>query len=176
MLSIPNPSPTTYPTYPTCGSCTLLPLEDQAECYSNSATLIPCITTPTPTPTPTPTCGSCATFPPEQQAACYSNSATFTPCSTPIPGPCPTCNPTPGLNFCDITTSCIGTSGGKDYCACRAGYRADGLSPTDPKQFRLNFSGQAYRVFVAPGVSCNTLCMTPFGLESCQEVPVQTSC
>ncbi|KAH6672336.1 hypothetical protein B0J14DRAFT_563970 [Halenospora varia] len=44
----------------------------------------------------------------------------------------------------------IGTPSGKDYCACRAGYRANGLTPTDRKRLRLNFYGQGYRAFVAP--------------------------
>jgi hypothetical protein len=87
---------------------------------------------------------------------------------------CPqACNPNPFLNLCHITTSCITTPSTRDYCACRAGYRADGLDPTDPKQFRLPFLGQEYRVFVAPGVSCDTLCTNPHpGPDSCQEVPV----
>lgn len=91
---------------------------------------------------------------------------------------CPqVCNPNPFFNKCHITTSCIGTPSGSDYCACRAGYRADGLETTDAKQFRLAFPGQEYRVFVAPGVECNTLCTSPFpGPDSCQEVPVQGSC
>jgi cysteine-rich repeat protein len=92
-------------------------------------------------------------------------------------GVCDTCNPNPFYNLCTITTSCINTPSGNDYCACRAGYRADGLDPTDPRQFRLNFPGQDYRVFVAPGIDCNTLCTTPFpGPESCQEVPVKDAC
>jgi hypothetical protein len=87
-----------------------------------------------------------------------------------------TCNPNPFFNKCTITTSCINTSSGSDYCACRSGYRADGLDPTDTRQFRLNFPGQESRVFVAPGVECNNLCNSPFGTDSCQEVPVQESC
>ena len=98
-----------------------------------------------------------------------------TPPSQPENCPCQTCNPS--SNLCTITTSCINTPSGNDYCACRAGYRADGLAPTDPKQFRLAFLGQEYRVFVAPGVSCDTLCTNPFpGPQSCVEVPVQGSC
>ncbi|KAH6720852.1 hypothetical protein BKA61DRAFT_471211 [Leptodontidium sp. MPI-SDFR-AT-0119] len=90
---------------------------------------------------------------------------------------CATCNPNPFLNKCTITTSCINTPTGNDYCACRAGYRADGLDATDARQFRLAFPGQEYRVFVAPGVECNTLCTTPFpGPDSCKEVPVQVTC
>lgn len=91
---------------------------------------------------------------------------------------CPaTCNPNPFFNKCHITASCIGTPSGSDYCACRAGYRADGLTADDPKQFRLKFEGQEYRVFVEPGVSCDTLCTTPFpGPDSCKEVAVKPGC
>ncbi|KAL2121721.1 hypothetical protein VTJ04DRAFT_2176 [Mycothermus thermophilus] len=93
-------------------------------------------------------------------------------------GTCQTCDPNPFLNQCTITTSCINTHPyGKYYCACRAGYRADGLAPTNPRQFRLKFIGQEYRVFVAPGIECNTLCTNPFpGPDSCQEVPVGEGC
>jgi len=96
----------------------------------------------------------------------------------PDTGYCEECNPISGLNRCDITTSCIWTlPDRRNYCACRAGYRADGLDPTDQRQFRLEFPGQTYRVFVAPGVVCNTLCTTPFpGPDSCREVPVRTDC
>src|SRR5204863_8137975 len=90
--------------------------------------------------------------------------------------PCQTCDP--NNNKCTITTSCISfLNTGVDYCACRAGYRASGLAPTDPLQFRLDFPGQEYRVFVAQGVECDQLCTNPFpGPDSCQEVPVQQSC
>ncbi|KAG4439027.1 hypothetical protein IFR05_005491 [Cadophora sp. M221] len=109
------------------------------------------------------------------QSSCTS---TCQPCDNHKPTtPCATCNPNPFLNKCTITTSCIDTPTGNDYCACRAGYRADGLDATDARQFRLAFPGQEYRVFVAPGVECNTLCTTPFpGPDSCQEVPVQVTC
>lgn len=91
------------------------------------------------------------------------------------PGKCATCDPNPLNNKCDITTSCITTQpNGNNFCACRAGYRASGLAPTDPRQFRLQFVGQEYRVFVAPGVACNQLCDQPFpGPDSCQEVRVR---
>jgi hypothetical protein len=87
------------------------------------------------------------------------------------------CRLLPGLDKCDITTSCSETPGGKTFCACRPGYRADGLLPTDQRQCRLKFPGQEYRVFVAPGIECNTLC-TEYFLEpdSCQEVPVRADC
>ncbi|KAH7327291.1 hypothetical protein BKA65DRAFT_65165 [Rhexocercosporidium sp. MPI-PUGE-AT-0058] len=110
------------------------------------------------------------------QSSCTS---TCQPCGTgpKPPTACATCNPNPFLNKCTITTSCIDTPTGNDYCACRAGYRADGLDATDARQFRLAFPGQEYRVFVAPGVECNTLCTTPFpGPDSCKEVPVQVTC
>ena len=96
------------------------------------------------------------------------------------PGHCATCNPNPFFNKCTITTSCISTVGDpakRNYCACRAGYRASGLSPTDTRQFRLEMPGQEYRVFVAPGVDCDELCLSPFpGPESCKEVPVRADC
>jgi len=94
----------------------------------------------------------------------------------PNPGVCETCNPNPFFNKCTITTSCIGTPN-NNYCACRAGYRANKLEPTDKRQFRLKFTGQEYRVFVAPGIECDTLCTNPFpGPDSCQEVPVRADC
>jgi hypothetical protein len=113
------------------------------------------------------------------QSYCDATCHKCTPPGSPVKEncPCQTCNPNPFFNQCTITTSCISTPSGNDYCACRAGYRADGLSPTDPKQFRLAFPGQEYRVFVAPGVNCDTLCTSPFpGPQSCQEVPVQGTC
>ncbi|KAK4183461.1 hypothetical protein QBC35DRAFT_443328 [Podospora australis] len=93
-------------------------------------------------------------------------------------GNCETCNPNPFYNKCAITTSCFNTlPGNKHYCACRAGYRANNLSPADPRQFRLAMLGQEYRVFVAPGVECDTLCTSPHpGPGSCQEVPVKNDC
>ena len=95
------------------------------------------------------------------------------------PPTCPqTCDPNPFNNRCTITTSCISyLDTEKNYCACRAGYRANGLATTDPRQFRLHFPGQDYRVFVAPGIECDQLCDTPHpGPDSCKEVPVQKSC
>ncbi len=90
---------------------------------------------------------------------------------------CQMCNPNPFFNKCTITTSCINAPGNKLYCACRAGYRANGLLPTDQRQFRLEFPGQEYRVFVAPGIECDTLCTDPHpGPTSCQEVPVRSDC
>jgi hypothetical protein len=94
------------------------------------------------------------------------------------PQHCPTCDPNPFYNKCTITTSCISfLNTGRDYCACRAGYRASGLDAASSLQFRLDFPGQEYRVFVAPGVDCDQLCTYPFpGPDSCQEVPVRHDC
>ena len=93
---------------------------------------------------------------------------------TPV-AQCAVCDPNPLNNKCTVTTSCITAPDNKNhYCACRAGYRADGLQPTDAKQFRLAWPGQEYRVFVAPGVECNTLCNAWWaGPDSCSEVPVR---
>lgn len=112
---------------------------------------------------------------------CSSTCKKCTPPGNPPPKtstcPCETCNPNPFFNKCHITTSCISTPSKADYCACRAGYRANDLAPTDGKQFRLKFEGQGYRVFVAPGVSCDTLCTAPFpGPDSCKEVPIHDEC
>jgi len=92
---------------------------------------------------------------------------------------CSTCNPIPGLNHCDITTSCITTEpSGHTQCACRAGYRANALGSQVALQWRIPFPGQEYRVFVAPGVPCDTLCNVPFGAPSdiCNEVQVLNQC
>ena len=91
---------------------------------------------------------------------------------------CSTCNPLPELNKCDITTSCIYNwghqgPGGPNYCACRAGYKANPLEVgQDPAaQWRLPWASQEGRVFVRPGVKCDTLCdHYQLGLDGCQEV------
>ncbi|KAH8896954.1 hypothetical protein GQ53DRAFT_529985 [Thozetella sp. PMI_491] len=114
-------------------------------------------------------------------SSCDANCHRTHPCGTELPscinGPCPVCNPNPNYNLCTITTSCIVTPSGNDYCACRAGYRASGMDPTDGRQFRLPFPGHEFLVFVAPGVDCDQLCTTPFpGPESCQEVLLRSDC
>jgi len=89
---------------------------------------------------------------------------------------CQQCNPTPGQGAkCDITTSCIPFVTSNKYpqplfCACRHGYKADNQWAF---QFRTTWSGQEGRVFVAPGVSCNTLCHNPL---TCDEVPIRDQC
>jgi hypothetical protein len=69
-----------------------------------------------------------------------------------------TCDPTVGKNLCDSTTSCIyNPNDGKHYCACAAGYKADGAANTDTtKHWRMSWPGQEYRVFVKPGLRCWT--------------------
>jgi len=103
-------------------------------------------------------------------------------------GSCPTCIPYPESNKCDITTSCIPITGHRNwhggwhsipnYCACRHGYRGDGVAKGDTsKQWRMNWSGQEGRVFVKPGVVCNTLCdHYELGKDGCKEVPIKYIC
>jgi len=89
-----------------------------------------------------------------------------------LAGLCPAvCNPfDPAANKCDGTTSCATTGGSKYYCACRAGYRYDGVNPAD---FGLQFKvdGQPY-VYGAIEKPCNTLCKD----QTCSEVPVRKQC
>lgn len=98
---------------------------------------------------------------------------------------CPSCNPLPTLNKCDITTSCIeipAVFGGGDICACRAGYRAaDNVGDTSV-QWRLPWTAaqgisQEGRVFVAPGIVCDTLCNDyQLGKDGCKEVNLRNTC
>ncbi|KAK3331346.1 hypothetical protein B0H66DRAFT_636226 [Apodospora peruviana] len=132
---------------------------------------------------PEPHCGDGIIQPGEECDDGVNNGAAASNCDksckkkNPDSGHCATCNPNPFFNKCTITTSCIGSPSGATYCACRAGYRANGIDPSDTKQFRLAFPGQEYRVFVAPGIECDTLCTNPHpGPDSCQEVPVRHDC
>ncbi|KAF2452354.1 hypothetical protein BDY21DRAFT_359506 [Lineolata rhizophorae] len=101
------------------------------------------------------------------------------------PVQCQTCDPLPDNNLCDATTSCVvnwgheGDGEWPSYCACRAGYKADpmevGADPT--AQWRLPWNTQEGRVFVRPGVKCDTLCEHwELGLNGCQEVPEYPQC
>ena len=93
-------------------------------------------------------------------------------------GKCGTCNPNPPNNLCNPTTACA-TIGKNTYCACRAGFRATtAASPGDTSvQWRLPTQGQEGRVFVAPGVTCNTLCTNwQLGPKGCQEVGMRNDC
>jgi hypothetical protein len=91
---------------------------------------------------------------------------------------CGTCNPTSGLNLCDVSTSCIST-GSTNYCACRAGYKAVAGQGDPSVQFRLTGADFENRVFVPTGVTCDVLCDDPFagpGPEGlCSEV-ILTTC
>ncbi|KAH8672130.1 hypothetical protein BGZ60DRAFT_430549 [Tricladium varicosporioides] len=95
----------------------------------------------------------------------------------PKPAACGTCNPTSGLNKCDITSTCIST-GSKFHCACRAGYKAAAGNNDVSKQFRLPWDGYKHLVFVTEGTVCNTLCDNPFGFSDklCAEVGMQNMC
>ncbi|KAF2464853.1 zincin [Lindgomyces ingoldianus] len=89
-----------------------------------------------------------------------------------------TCDPRPGFNGCDITTSCITLDGaskagiGQHMCACRHGFRASGYAGNDKSvQVRLPWASQQGRVFVKPGVACNQLCDSwQLGKDGCTEV------
>ncbi|KAF1837792.1 hypothetical protein BDW02DRAFT_456237, partial [Decorospora gaudefroyi] len=98
--------------------------------------------------------------------------------------PCETCQYTPNENKCDITTSCTYPES-LYYCACRHGYRATGYDANDMTvQWRLPWYGNARgdpsqegRVFVKPGVECNTLCDDWYlGKDGCKAVPVKNWC
>ncbi|KAF2499295.1 hypothetical protein BU16DRAFT_557626 [Lophium mytilinum] len=98
--------------------------------------------------------------------------------------PLQTCDPTPGANGCDISTSCISLTGaasggaGEHLCACRHGFRADWTDPKDNNvQVRLPWVGQEGRVFVKPGVACNQLCDAfQLGKDGCTEVVEEPMC
>ena len=132
---------------------------------------------------------------------CHNNSGpaiitTVCPCPTGyvktcIPDPPPGCpwscdtplNPFAPDSSCDITTSCtmpdptaVGAEIPASYCACRGGYKADGVADGDTtKQWRLPAPEGDSRVWVAEGVSCNTLCDDPWGPDSCSEVTLLPS-
>ncbi|KAF8428549.1 hypothetical protein EV426DRAFT_714037 [Tirmania nivea] len=87
---------------------------------------------------------------------------------------CIECTPSP--NNCDITAPCASAMGQKLLCGCRPGYRAAGDPHNISKQWRLNFPYHEHRVWVAPGVKCDTLCEQPFGNNSCGEVSFIDKC
>jgi hypothetical protein len=88
---------------------------------------------------------------------------------------CPLCDPRPGYNKCDITTSCTPTPYGT-MCLTRPGYKADGATNTDTtKHWRLNWNvaGHEHRVAVDPGTPSNTLCDNYWaGPDACNEVAI----
>jgi hypothetical protein len=100
----------------------------------------------------------------------------YTPSQSNSYGYCPAaCNTY--SNRCDQTTAptCIfpnpNVQRPRAACACRAGYKADGVADNDrTKQWRLPVEGQEHRVWVAEGVRCDTLCQNPYGPGGCREV------
>ncbi|KAF8455800.1 hypothetical protein BDZ91DRAFT_852745 [Kalaharituber pfeilii] len=92
----------------------------------------------------------------------------------PAPRPCPQCTSSP--NNCDITAPCSNFLG-KLYCGCRPGFRAAGNPQDTNTQWRIDtVPGHEHRVWVAPGVVCNTLCDVPYGPFPCKEVAVKNQC
>ena len=101
-------------------------------------------------------------------------------CLPPPQPQCPAgCDPAPGANTCSSPTAqdCIypslSTPNPRAACACRAGYKATapGILDTDTtKQWRLPADEGNFRVWVAQGVACDTLCDVSTGPDSCQEV------
>ncbi|KAF2252369.1 hypothetical protein BU26DRAFT_502849 [Trematosphaeria pertusa] len=117
--------------------------------------------------------------------------ATLALAHPPPPAQCPQCKPLPPDNQCHITTSCTfnwghtGPGAAPYYCACRHGYRATGYDPKDTSiQWRLPWyagpngqPSQEGRVFVKPGVNCDTLCDKWYdGAKGCQEVQLRSNC
>jgi hypothetical protein len=100
-------------------------------------------------------------------------------------GACPAqCQPLPypgfpdgkGPNSCDITTSCVpfvvsNRTPKPLFCACRHGYKP--ASRFRGAAFRTTWSGQEGRVFVQPGVPCDTLCNNQL---TCDEIPIRDFC
>jgi hypothetical protein len=103
-------------------------------------------------------------------------------CLPPPAAQCPAgCNPSPGANMCSWPTAqdCIYPSlsvpNPKAACACRAGYKATdaslGIADGDTtKQWRLPADEGNFRVWVAEGVACDTLCDVWYGSAPCGEV------
>ncbi|KAK4454900.1 hypothetical protein QBC34DRAFT_464769 [Podospora aff. communis PSN243] len=91
---------------------------------------------------------------------------------------CDLCDPRPGKNLCDPTTSCTKTPFGT-MCLTRPGYKADGVGDGENrKQWRLEWErdgsgGHEHRVAVKPGIKADTLCdRGNVGREVCREVVV----
>ncbi|KAK0613725.1 hypothetical protein B0T14DRAFT_569739 [Immersiella caudata] len=91
---------------------------------------------------------------------------------------CDLCDPTPGKNHCDQTTSCSKTPFGT-MCLTRPGFKADGVGDGENrKQWRLEWEsdehgGHEHRVAVKPGLKADTLCdRENVGNDVCKEVVV----
>lgn len=90
-------------------------------------------------------------------------------------GFCQLCIPYPGQNKCDATTSCSSTPFGT-MCSCRPGYKANAAAGDGSTHWRLKWpvAGHEHRVYVRPGVVCDTLCDKWWlGPDSCAEVGVR---
>lgn len=89
-------------------------------------------------------------------------------------GGCDLCHAESGLNKCDVTTGCSNTPYGT-MCSCRPGYRAAAPGDSIDQHWRLQWSipGQEHRVYVKPGVVCDTLCdKWQLGAAGCTEVSI----
>lgn len=87
---------------------------------------------------------------------------------------CDLCDATVGLNKCDVTTGCSNTPYGT-MCACRPGYRAAAPGDQVDQHWRLEWSipGHEHRVYVKPGVVCDTLCdHWQLGAAGCAEISI----
>lgn len=103
-----------------------------------------------------------------------------TPAQCTTPSQCPIgCNPNSGANTCSWPTAqdCVYPSpllpNPRAACACRAGFKATVPGITDgdtTKQWRLPADEGNFRVWVAQGVACDTLCDVSYGSAPCQEV------
>ncbi|KAF2024799.1 hypothetical protein EK21DRAFT_77957, partial [Setomelanomma holmii] len=103
------------------------------------------------------------------------------------PQTCEQCRVAPDKNHCDMTTSCTYVWGHNApgpapyYCACHVGCAKDATNAEI--QWRLPWFGsngdpsQQGRVFVKPGVECNTLCDEWYlGKDWCKEVAEKPAC
>lgn len=89
-------------------------------------------------------------------------------------GGCDLCHAESGLNKCDVTTGCSNTPYGT-MCSCRPGYRAAAPGDSINEHWRLQWSipGHEHRVYVKPGVVCDTLCDNwQLGAAGCTEVSI----
>lgn len=89
-------------------------------------------------------------------------------------GGCDLCHAESGLNKCDVTTGCSNTPYGT-MCSCRPGYRAAAPGDSIDQHWRLQWSipGHEHRVYVKPGVVCDTLCDNwQLGAAGCTEVSI----
>ena len=86
---------------------------------------------------------------------------------------CDLCTTSPGMNKCHATTSCITSTFGA-MCACSPGYKSKGANADTSIHWRLKWSvaGHEHRVFVKPGMECNTQCDNPVGAALCTEISI----